>query len=185
MGSFPAHSLIHKNRSRLSLSDLCMLHLRIREPSSGTMELPIAFIKFPLSLSLPAPTGAEAATTSLSSLGETTFFWDHVAATPSQRDPWGAARRPLVAPGGDLRLEVASRTQASIHKGDEVNNVFKEKGFIKLYVPPYSPWFNPIEGCFSIVKRYPVKQNLRPAFGRRRVPLRGVGGQTFKLLSIR
>jgi hypothetical protein len=53
----------------------------------------------------------------------------------------------------------------SIHKGDEVKAVFKEKGFIKLYVPPYSPWFNPIEGCFSIVKRqYPVKQNIKDSF---------------------
>ena len=42
---------------------------------------------------------------------------------------------------------------ASIHKGDEVKAVFKEKGFIRLYVPPYSPWFNPIELCFSIVKK--------------------------------
>ena len=69
-----------------------------------------------------------------------------------------------VAPVGGC-APAPGRTQASIHKGDEVNNVFKEKGFIKLYVPPYSPWFNPIEGCFSIVKRqYPVKQNIQDSF---------------------
>ena len=55
---------------------------------------------------------------------------------------------------------------ASIHKGDAVANVFREKGFIRLYVPPYSPWFNPIEGCFSLVKRrYPVTQSIRQSFG--------------------
>ena len=54
---------------------------------------------------------------------------------------------------------------ASIHKGDDVKKVFLEKGYTMLYVPPYSPWFNPIEGCFSIVKRhYPVVQNVKTAF---------------------
>lgn len=55
---------------------------------------------------------------------------------------------------------------ASIHKGEEVVNIFREKGFVLLYVPPYSPWFNPIEGCFSIVKRkYPACQNIKDSFG--------------------
>ena len=42
---------------------------------------------------------------------------------------------------------------ASIHKGDLVKEVLGENGIIPLYVPPYSPWYNPIEKCFSIVKR--------------------------------
>jgi putative transposase len=34
-----------------------------------------------------------------------------------------------------------------------------------LYVPPYSPWFNPIELAFSIVKRHYYKcQNIENAF---------------------
>ena len=54
---------------------------------------------------------------------------------------------------------------ASIHRGDEVYKVFRDKKFTPLYVPPYSPWFNPIEGCFSIVKRqYPVNQNIQESF---------------------
>jgi hypothetical protein len=42
---------------------------------------------------------------------------------------------------------------ASIHRGDVVKEMFYEKGIIPLYVPPYSPWYNPIEKCFSTVKR--------------------------------
>ena len=54
---------------------------------------------------------------------------------------------------------------ASIHKGDDVENVCKEKGFSVLYTPPYSPWFNPIETCFSCVKRlYPKMQNIQQCF---------------------
>ena len=34
-----------------------------------------------------------------------------------------------------------------------------------LFIPPYSPWFNPIEGCFSIVKKaFPEAQNIDDAF---------------------
>ncbi len=38
-------------------------------------------------------------------------------------------------------------------------------GLTLLYTPPYSPWFNPIEGIFSIVKRhYYQHQNIEDAF---------------------
>jgi transposase len=54
---------------------------------------------------------------------------------------------------------------ASIHKGDQAFNTFKNKGFIPLYVPPYSPWYNPIEKCFSIVKRvFGETQNIDESF---------------------
>ena len=54
---------------------------------------------------------------------------------------------------------------ASIHKGDDVQKVCNDKGFSVLYTPPYSPWFNPIESCFSIVKRkYPKMQNIDRCF---------------------
>lgn len=41
----------------------------------------------------------------------------------------------------------------SFHHCCDVKNLAKEKQWKLLYVPPYSPWFNPIEGVFSIVKR--------------------------------
>jgi transposase len=39
------------------------------------------------------------------------------------------------------------------HHSASVRTLAAEKGWTLLYVPPYSPWFNPIEGCFSVVKR--------------------------------
>ena len=54
---------------------------------------------------------------------------------------------------------------ASIHRGDEVRDACREKGFVLLFVPPYSPWFNPIESCFSIIKRkYPKIQDIPSCF---------------------
>jgi transposase len=41
----------------------------------------------------------------------------------------------------------------SFHHSRIVKEVADRKGFVLLFVPPYSPWFNPIEGIFSIVKR--------------------------------
>ena len=54
---------------------------------------------------------------------------------------------------------------ASIHKGEIVKQTLKELGYFALYPPPYSPWFNPIEGCFSIVKKnYSHRQNIEESF---------------------
>ena len=39
-----------------------------------------------------------------------------------------------------------------IHRSKEVLNIFKQKGIDVLFVPPYSPWFNPIENAFSLIK---------------------------------
>lgn len=41
----------------------------------------------------------------------------------------------------------------AFHHSKVVKEVAERKGFVLLFVPPYSPWFNPIEGVFSIVKR--------------------------------
>jgi transposase len=39
------------------------------------------------------------------------------------------------------------------HHSKVVQELLKKKNVSVLFVPPYSPWFNPIELCFSIVKR--------------------------------
>ena len=39
------------------------------------------------------------------------------------------------------------------HHSLDVKELAKSKHWTLLYTPPYSPWFNPIEGIFSIVKR--------------------------------
>lgn len=41
----------------------------------------------------------------------------------------------------------------SFHHCSRVKEYASLKGWELLYTPPYSPWFNPIEGVFSIVKR--------------------------------
>lgn len=41
----------------------------------------------------------------------------------------------------------------AFHHASAVKRLCTEKGIELLYVPPYSPWFNPIEMAFSIVKR--------------------------------
>lgn len=39
------------------------------------------------------------------------------------------------------------------HHCSAIKDFAKLKGWTLLYTPPYSPWFNPIEGVFSIIKR--------------------------------
>ena len=41
----------------------------------------------------------------------------------------------------------------AFHRSKKASEVANLKGYIFLFTPPYSPWFNPIEGVFSIVKR--------------------------------
>ena len=41
----------------------------------------------------------------------------------------------------------------SFHHSKKIKEFFEFKNWKLLYTPPYSPWFNPIEGIFSIVKR--------------------------------
>lgn len=42
----------------------------------------------------------------------------------------------------------------AFHKARSITELADQKGWILLYTPPYSPWFNPIEGMFSIIKRH-------------------------------
>ena len=56
---------------------------------------------------------------------------------------------------------------ASIHRSKYITNYCKLKNIEILYTPPYSPWFNGIEYCFSIIKRYYYQnqdQNIQETF---------------------
>ena len=56
---------------------------------------------------------------------------------------------------------------AAIHKTKLVKETAHQLGIELLYVPPYSPWFNPIEGIFSIVKRAFYKDlSIDESFGK-------------------
>jgi transposase len=54
-----------------------------------------------------------------------------------------------LAPGTVVLLD-----NASIHHTAKVRAMAERAGLELLYVPPYSPWFNPVEGVFSIMKRH-------------------------------
>ncbi len=51
------------------------------------------------------------------------------------------------------------------HHSKSVAELLKRKNVDILFVPPYSPWFNPIELCFSIVKReYYKSQDITKSY---------------------
>jgi len=46
-----------------------------------------------------------------------------------------------------------------------VKEYITEKGWVSLYTPPYSPWFNPIENIFGIIKnQYRKNKNISASF---------------------
>lgn len=51
---------------------------------------------------------------------------------------------------------------ATIHKTDEIKYYIKERGYKAIYLPPYSPFLNPIEEFWAKVRRdcLTVKDNL-------------------------
>jgi transposase len=54
----------------------------------------------------------------------------------------------IQAPPGTVIL----MDNASIHNTHAVRDAISQKQFVMLFVPPYSPDFNPIENMFSMVK---------------------------------
>lgn len=53
----------------------------------------------------------------------------------------------------------------AFHKSRSITELANENGWVLLYTPPYSPWFNPIEGMFSIIKRHFYKhESIDDAF---------------------
>lgn len=52
------------------------------------------------------------------------------------------------------------------HHSQIVKQAAERLGIHLLFVPPYSPWFNPIEYCFSVIKRaYYKSLDIEAAFG--------------------
>ena len=49
---------------------------------------------------------------------------------------------------------VAIMDKCSVHHVQEVKELAKQFGIVILYLPPYSPDYNPIEETFSYVKTY-------------------------------
>ena len=55
------------------------------------------------------------------------------------------------------RGSVVLLDNVSFHHSLRVKAAFESMGVLALFTPPYSPWYNPIESCFSIVKRHFMK----------------------------
>ncbi|PNH01358.1 hypothetical protein TSOC_012764 [Tetrabaena socialis] len=56
------------------------------------------------------------------------------------------------------RLSIPERSiilldNVAFHRSKAAREMAAQRNWTLLFVPPYSPWFNPIEGIFSIVKR--------------------------------
>ena len=63
---------------------------------------------------------------------------------------------PTLRPG-----QVVVMDNLTAHKGDRVKELIEEQGCELLYLPPYSPDFNPIEEAFSKIKGLVRKAEAR------------------------
>ena len=67
----------------------------------------------------------------------------------------------------------------SSHKGERVRELIEEKGCELVYLPPYSPDFNPIEQAFSKLKNY-----LREACARTQQTLMKLIGEALQTITV-
>lgn len=70
---------------------------------------------------------------------------------------------PELSPGTTLILD-----NASIHKGGKIESIVKKAGCHLLYLPPYSPDFNPIELFWAWLKKQVRKSGPRDNLARAR-----------------
>jgi transposase len=67
----------------------------------------------------------------------------------------------------------------SSHKGERVRELIEGRGCQLIYLPPYSPDFNPIEQAFSKLKSY-----LREACARSQQTLMDLIGEALHTISV-
>ena len=75
--------------------------------------------------------------------------------------------------------QVVVMDNLSAHKGQRVRDLIEAKGCELIYLPPYSPDFNPIEQAFSKLKNY-----LRAACARSRDALMEVIGEALRTIAV-
>jgi transposase len=63
---------------------------------------------------------------------------------------------PTLRPGQEIVMD-----NLTAHKGDRVKELIEERGCELLYLPPYSPDFNPIEEAFAKIKAVVRKAEAR------------------------
>jgi transposase len=77
------------------------------------------------------------------------------------------------------RGQVVVMDNLSAHKGERVRELIEGKGCELVYLPPYSPDYNPIEGAFSKLKSY-----LRAACARSQKALMEIIGQALSTITV-
>jgi transposase len=75
--------------------------------------------------------------------------------------------------------QVVVMDNLSAHKGERVRQLIEAKGCELIYLPPYSPDYNPIEQAFSKLKRY-----LRAACARSQDTLMEVIGKALSTITV-
>lgn len=50
--------------------------------------------------------------------------------------------------------QVIIMDNARIHKSEKTRKIIEDAGHILLFLPPYSPDYNPIEQTFGLIKRW-------------------------------
>jgi transposase len=82
---------------------------------------------------------------------------------------------PMLRPG-----QVVVMDNLTAHKGERVRELIEERGCELIYLPPYSPDFDPIEEAFA-----KIKSLLRKAEARSREALIEAIGQAISAVSAR
>jgi transposase len=77
------------------------------------------------------------------------------------------------------RGQVVVMDNLSAHKGERVRELIEARGCELIYLPPYSPDFNPIEQAFSKLKSY-----LRAACARTKDTLMKVIGEALSTITV-
>ena len=77
------------------------------------------------------------------------------------------------------RGQVVVMDNLSAHKGERIRELIEGRGCDLIYLPPYSPDFNPIEQAFSKLKGY-----LREACARSKETLMEVIGEALRMITI-
>jgi transposase len=76
------------------------------------------------------------------------------------------------------RGQIVVMDNLSAHKGERVRELIEQKGCELIYLPPYSPDFNPIEQAFSKLKSY-----LREACARSQQRLMEIIGEALRTIT--
>jgi transposase len=80
------------------------------------------------------------------------------------------------------RAQVVVMDNLSSHKGERVRELIEGRGCELIYLPPYSPDFNPIEQAFSKLKSY-LREAARSVSARSQQTLMELIGEALRTIT--